>query len=456
MLTAKSNQILTAVVQGMRKEEANSEVRRAATIALNNALESVRANFENEAERNYIMQTVCEACVAEAPAVRIAAYECVVKVASLYYSSLAPYMQALFQLTFGEIKGGTDAVALQAVEFWSTVCDEEIALHEEAEDARDSGESPDLTSHDFVKGAMPYLVPLLLQTLTKQEEDSEEDAWNPAMAAGTCLALVAQAVGDDVVSHVMEFVKQHIQSPGAARARGGTAAQRHSRARRARECGLPAACARSPPARPSTLPPQPRPRAPPRPLRPSSSRLACADWRFREASTLAFGSVLEGPSKATLAPLVEQAIPIMVQLMADSTVHVRDTAAWTLGRICDLHASTLARPVPGQSTSYMHELVKPGGVLLEALRDEPRVAGNVCWALHNLAEGMDVPEGAQSSPLSPYFLHLVRQAQTQAGRQAGGRCVGGEGAHCCGGCRAAAARLRWRSCLLALLPLPPR
>lgn len=453
VLTAKSNQILTAVVQGMRKEEANSEVRRAATIALNNALESVRANFENEAERNYIMQTVCEACVAEAPAVRIAAYECVVKVASLYYSSLAPYMQALFQLTFGEIKGGTDAVALQAVEFWSTVCDEEIALHEEAEDARDSGESPDLTSHDFVKGAMPYLVPLLLQTLTKQEEDSEEDAWNPAMAAGTCLALVAQAVGDDVVSHVMEFVKQHIQSPGAARARGVAQRRSATAVLAARES---AACPQPARARPLRVrPPCRLSRAHALRLGPSSL-LACADWRFREASTLAFGSVLEGPSKATLAPLVEQAIPIMVQLMADSTVHVRDTAAWTLGRICDLHASTLARPVPGQSTSYMHELVKPGGVLLEALRDEPRVAGNVCWALHNLAEGMDVPEGAQSSPLSAYFLHLVRQAQTQAGRQAGGRCVGGEGAHCCGGCRAAAARLRWRSCLLALLPLPPR
>lgn len=211
----KSNQVLTAVVQGMRKEEPNAEVRRAATIALNNALESVKSNFDNETERNYIMQTVCEACVSDSPAVRIAAYECVVKIATLYYATLQPYMQALFQLTFEEIKNGTDAVAQQAVEFWSTICDEEIGLHEEAEEARDTGESPDQVSHDFVKGAMPYLVPLLLHTLTKQEEDQEEDAWNVAMAAGTCLALVAQAVGDDVVSHVMEFVKANIQSPGA-------------------------------------------------------------------------------------------------------------------------------------------------------------------------------------------------------------------------------------------------
>mgnify|MGYP003683461529 CR=1 FL=1 len=121
MLTVKSNQILTAVVQGMRKEEPNNDVRRAATVALNNALESVKSNFDNATERDYIMQTVCEGCVAESHTVRIAAYECIVKIATLYYHHLSAYMQALFQLTFEEIKTGRDEVAQQAVEFWSTV-----------------------------------------------------------------------------------------------------------------------------------------------------------------------------------------------------------------------------------------------------------------------------------------------------------------------------------------------
>jgi importin subunit beta-1 len=345
VLAVKSNQVLTAVVQGMRQDETNEAVRHAATVALNNALEFVKANFDNEAERNYIMQTVCEACISTSQKVRFAAYECIVKIAGLYYAKLAPYMQAIFQLTFEEIKCGPDAVAQQAVEFWSTICDEEIALHEEMEEASNTGESPDQVSQDFVKGAMPYLVPLLLQTLTKQDEDQEDDAWNVAMAAGTCLALVSQACGDGVVQHVMEFVQTNIQS---------------------------------------------------------------ANWRFREASTLAFGSILEGPSKAVLTPLVLQAIPIMVTLMRDGSVQVRDTAAWTIGRICDLHAEALNETVHGSRATYMHELIKPGGVLLEALKDEPRVANNVCWAIHNLAESLEVEEGAATSPLSPYFLDLVR------------------------------------------------
>lgn len=58
VLQERSNDILTAVVQGMRKEEPNMRVRLAATKALLNSLEFTRSNFENEQERHHIMQ-VC-------------------------------------------------------------------------------------------------------------------------------------------------------------------------------------------------------------------------------------------------------------------------------------------------------------------------------------------------------------------------------------------------------------
>lgn len=55
-LEAKSNEILTAVVAGMRNEEQDLAVKLAATKALCNALEFANKNFEVEAERSYIMQ----------------------------------------------------------------------------------------------------------------------------------------------------------------------------------------------------------------------------------------------------------------------------------------------------------------------------------------------------------------------------------------------------------------
>ena len=44
------------VLQGMRKEEQDNDVRLAATQALYNAIEFASTNFRNETERNYLMQ----------------------------------------------------------------------------------------------------------------------------------------------------------------------------------------------------------------------------------------------------------------------------------------------------------------------------------------------------------------------------------------------------------------
>jgi hypothetical protein len=48
VLQSKSNEILTAVVQGARKEETNEAVQIAAIHALYNSLEFIRDNFERE------------------------------------------------------------------------------------------------------------------------------------------------------------------------------------------------------------------------------------------------------------------------------------------------------------------------------------------------------------------------------------------------------------------------
>eukprot|EP00741_Cyanophora_paradoxa_P021338 tig00021348_g20597.t1 len=336
VLSQQSNQILTAVVQGMRKEETDEAVKLAATRALFNALEFVEQNFENEVERNYIMQVCCEATLATDPAVRVSAYECLVKIAALYYDKLAPYMQTLFNLTFKAIKSDDEAVGQQAVEFWSTVCDEEIDRNQEAEEAQENNEQPERVCQRFIQGATKYLVPLLLETLCRQEEDQDEDTWNVSMAAGTCLNLVANVVGDEVVQYVMPFVQQNINSK---------------------------------------------------------------DWHAREASIMAFGSILEGPSKQSLMQLVREAVPIMLTHMTDESVLVRDTTAWTLGRICDFHCTS----IPKENFAPMVH------VFIKGLADEPRVAGNICWAVHNFAQAYEDADEQPSNDLSPFFQALMQQ-----------------------------------------------
>lgn len=131
-LVQHSNAILTAVVQGARKEEPNAEVRLAAINALGDSLEFVDSNFKNEGERNYIMQVICEATQAPDSRIQQGAFGCLNRIMGLYYDLMRFYMEkALFGLTIMGMKSEEEDVAKLAVEFWSTVCEEEIAIEDD-------------------------------------------------------------------------------------------------------------------------------------------------------------------------------------------------------------------------------------------------------------------------------------------------------------------------------------
>lgn len=314
-LQENSNQILTAIIQGMRKEEPSNNVKLAATNALLNSLEFTKANFDKESERHFIMQVVCEATQCPDTRVRVAALQNLVKIMSLYYQYMEAYMgPALFAITIEAMKSDIDEVALQGIEFWSNVCDEEMDLAIEASEASEQGRPPEHTSKFYAKGALQYLVPILNQTLTKQDENDDDDDWNPCKAAGVCLMLLATCCEDDVVPHVLPFIKENIKHP---------------------------------------------------------------DWRYRDASVMAFGSILEGPELNHLKPIIIQGMPTMIELMKDPSVVVRDTTAWTVGRICEL------LPEAAINELYLAPLLQ---CLIDGLGAEPRVASNVCWAFSSLAE----------------------------------------------------------------------
>lgn len=161
------------------------------------------------------------------------------------------------------------------------------------------------------------------------------------MAAGTCLNLLAAAVQDAIVPAVIPFIEAHIKAQ---------------------------------------------------------------DWHQREAAVMTFGSILEGPDPAILTPLVNQALPLLIDMMTDTNLNVKDTTAWTLGRICDLLISCIKPDV------HLHPLVS---ALVTGLGDSPRIVANCCWALMNLADQLgsyyeDETENAQSGPLSPYYEGVIQ------------------------------------------------
>jgi len=343
------NKILTAVVQGMNASEGNNDVRLAATRALYNALGFAQANFSNDMERDYIMRVVCEATLSPEVKIRQAAFECLVSISSTYYEKLAHYIQDIFNITAKAVREDEEPVALQAIEFWSSICDEEIDILEDY-GGDFTGDSA-IPCFYFIKQALPALVPMLLETLLKQEEDQDQDegAWNIAMAGGTCLGLVARTVGDDIVPLVMPFIEENITKP---------------------------------------------------------------EWRQREAATYAFGSILEGPSPDKLTPIVNVALTFMLTaLTKDPNNHVKDTTAWTLGRIFEfLHGSTIDSPIITQANCQ--QIIT---VLLQSMKDVPNVAEKACGALYFLAQGFE--EGGPSSTLTPFFQEIVQALLTVTHRE---------------------------------------
>eukprot|EP00298_Acanthocystis_sp_HF-20_P016134 c21387_g2_i1.p1 GENE.c21387_g2_i1~~c21387_g2_i1.p1 ORF type:complete len:856 (-),score=317.86 c21387_g2_i1:49-2616(-) len=287
VVSGQSNNILTAVIQGMVPAEPDLAVRLSATKALNNALVFVKTNFDNQLERNFIMQTICETCVASGEQssvlsqLKLFAYECLVKVAEYYYDYLTEYMNAIAQLTFHSIQKEEESLAKLAIEFWCTIGDEEIDRMTELEYADD----PSLVerhSLNFIKMGVTSLVPLLLQKLTHLEEDNDDD--NIASSAGTCLSIIANACRDDIIPLVLPFVQTGVQSQ---------------------------------------------------------------DWKLRAGAIYAFGYILEGPSHETVSTLVKNALGLILQSISKNNHEkVKKSSAWTLSRVCEFHGTIVQENLP--------------------------------------------------------------------------------------------------------------
>lgn len=335
-LAGKTLIVLNAIGSGMDAKETNMSIKYAATQALGNALEACKAHFESNDDRNLIMRMIFSSAKVEDVRVRVAAYQALNSVVALYYEYLKPYMADIFVLTATAIQKEPEEVALQAIEFWSSVCDVELIITDELEEAAKLRQQPRRQLLNFANQALQNLCPLLFECLLKQHEDLGDEDWNTAMAAGTCLSLLAQVTQNNIVKHVLPFVIGNINSTKS--------------------------------------------------------------WRNREAATLAFGCILDGPSKADLKKVVTDAFPWILVQMKDEHPVVKDTAAWTIGRICHLLPETIDDKIlPGLMDAIITGLVQ-----------QPKVAANVCWAVHNLAQMVEVGEEDTTSPLSAYFQLLMK------------------------------------------------
>lgn len=190
--------------------------------------------------------------------------------------------------------------------------------------------------YNFARVAANEVVPVLLMLLTKQDEDAADDEYNLSRAAYQCLQLYAQAVGATIISPVLQFVEGNLRSE---------------------------------------------------------------NWHNRDAAVSAFGAIMEGPDEKVLEPIVKQALPILIGMMDDSSVQVKDSTAYALGRITEACSEAID---PAQ---HLDPLIRS---LFAGLLNNSKMAASCCWALMNLAERFAGDIEATENAITPHFNQSVQ------------------------------------------------
>lgn len=297
-------------------------------------------NFKDEkaAERDAIMSAIM-ACTADSSGsmqVRIPAFDCLLRVAELYYSSLRPYIERLATITSTAALGAEEDIAVRAVEFWNSIAEEEKTMSLE-----------DPSNCRYITAYATPLTSMLTSLMTKVEEEHDDESYTIAQAASNCLASCSIAAENSIVDPVMAFIGASFASP---------------------------------------------------------------QWQLRDAATVAFGCIQQGPDSDKLKPLIAASLGTLISRLAgpakDPNVVVRDSTAWTLCKIMENNFDAV------DHATHYQPLLK---AIFEALNDEARVAANAAYTVHNLAPHMPAYELKDgTTPLSPYFTVLVQSLIARA------------------------------------------
>ncbi|EAN33316.1 HEAT repeat family protein [Theileria parva strain Muguga] len=340
------NRLLTSVIKGVYIEDPQSC--KMALRSLQNLLFFIENNMEVDAERDVIVEAICRRCSENNDLeIRTAAFDCLVQLVSEYYSRLIPSLQVIVPFLWQAIDSHVEQIAIPAFEFWNTICEIEIQSAANATDRTSStvrSESTGKSNRDAVEGSIikqviPYLLPKILFTMTLHKfEDMDVDTWTLPMAAGICLSLCSQTVKNDIVHSVLEFVTENFKS---------------------------------------------------------------TEWNKREAAVLAYGYIMEGPDSETLKILVSESFDNLCDVLSDTSIAVRDTAAWTIGRIATFHCEVVLNHLgsPDVPNSNLSKIVR-------ALFDVPRVAVNICYFINELAEHINDYNKGPTNLLDCMFARL--------------------------------------------------
>ena len=284
---AEVNGILTVIIQGMAAANPD-EIRIVSLKALLNSLDFTHQNFEQEQESDIIVKNICEATQRSNKEEKKIAFECMVRIADCHYERLPRYMQTLYQLTSTAILSEDEEIAIQALNFWESITTIEIDIKEDLSNGID-----DTVMHNITTIYSQPLVPILLESLTKRNEngDDENDLSN---IAALVLDMISTIIESAIIPLTLPFVHQNINNP---------------------------------------------------------------NWHYKNAAITTFGLILDGPAEGEMSNYVVQALPFLLPCLVDPSPRIRDSTLWTFGRIFDSYMTCIDPHLLPEIMRLVHSLL---------------------------------------------------------------------------------------------------
>lgn len=265
----QTNLVITALLEALVSNTGHEEIMKISIEAVLHSLLFAEDIFK-EGNGGIIIERVLKCAEYDSVNVRTTTMMCLAEIVRLYYPHIDNYMSTIKDVTFNIMSKDEEEVATLAIEVWCSLCEEEIYLKKRKEECR-----------NYVDSVFSELLQMMLKLLNDSdlEEEDDSDTWNTSTAAGCCLHLMAQNVGDLIIQDVISFVENKI-SQGSS-------------------------------------------------------------WKDKYFGLLALGAILEGPSKQSLINVLAPAMDVILELYTDESRKVRETTAWFFSKVAQNHAELL-------------------------------------------------------------------------------------------------------------------
>ena len=130
----------------------------------------------------------------------------------------------------------------------------------------------------------------------------------------------------------------------------------------------------------------------------ASQNLPAQDWKQRYAGLIALGAIIVGPERDAFKKMVMPGLQGLIGMFTDSSLKVRESLTWVIGKICEHHADILINHSDDFTGFFVNQLCV-------SLQDKPKISQQVCQAIDRLSESTaDLnSQECESNALTPYF-----------------------------------------------------